>query len=125
MDGALFALDHAAPVEATQTVLLKDHRFLAVAALAAEQIAAADVHGGAVAHAPPRAQRTRFTVGQTEVGRFVRVDQILPVRRLDVVADGDQRLAVVAAHHFGSAVEPLQEAVAHLAEMGHLFPAGA
>ena len=47
----LLALHHAAPVEAAEAVLLEDHRLLTVAALAAEQVAAAHVHGRAVAHA--------------------------------------------------------------------------
>ncbi|TNN88774.1 hypothetical protein EYF80_001106 [Liparis tanakae] len=45
-----------------------------------------------------------------KIGRLVGVDQILPVWRLDVLADGDQGLAVVAAHHLGGAVEALQQA---------------
>lgn len=119
----LLALNHAAPVEATQAVLLKHHRLLPVAALAAQQVAPADVHGRAVTHAAPGSQRPGFPIRQAEIGRLVRVDQILLVRRLDVLADGDQSLSVVASHHLGGAVEAFQQAVAHLAEMGHLLPA--
>lgn len=124
-DHTFLALDHAAPVEATQTVFLEHHRLLPVAAFAAQQVAAADVHGRAVAYASPRPQRTRLPVGRTEVGRLVRVDQVLLVWRLDVVAHGDEGLAVVAAHHLGSAVEALQQAVTHLPEVRHLLPARA
>lgn len=122
-DRALFALDHATPVETTQAVLLKHHRFLPVASLAAQQVAAADIHGRAVAYAAPRPQRTRFPVGEAEIGRLVRVDQVLLVGGFDVLANGDQGLAVVAPHHLGRPVEALQQAVAHLAEVRHLFPA--
>lgn len=124
-DQAFLALNHATPVETTQAVLLEHHCFLPVAALAAEQVAAADVHGRAVAYAPPRSQRASFSICDTEIRRLVRVDQVLLVRRLYVLADRDQGLAVVAAHHLGGAVETLKEAVAYLPEMRHLLPARA
>lgn len=124
-DHALFALDHTTPVETTQTVLLKHHRFLPVAALAAQQVTAADVHGRAVAHAAPCPQGTRFPICKAEIGRLVRVDQILFIRWFYVLADRDQGLAIVASHHFGGAVEALQQAVPYLTEMRHLFPASA
>lgn len=124
-DQAFLALDHTTPVETTQTVLLKHHRFLPVATLAAQQVAAADVHGRAVAYASPRPQRTGFPICEAEIGRLVRVDKILLIRWLYVLAYRDQGLAVIAAHHLGSAVEALQQAVAYLAEVRHLFPARA
>lgn len=123
LDQALFALDHTTPVETTQTVLLKHHCFLPVAALTAQQVTPADVHGCAIAHAPPCPQRTSFPICKAEIGRLVRVDQILFIWRLYILANRDQGLAIVAAHHFGSAVEALQQAVAYLTEMWHLFPA--
>lgn len=120
---ALFALDDTTPVETTQAVLLKHHCFFSVASFAAQQITATYVHGCAVAYTPLCSQWSRFSICKTEIRRLVRVDQILLVRWLYILADGDQGLAVIAAHHFGSAVEPLQQAVTHFAEMGHLFPA--
>lgn len=112
-------------MEAAQAVLLKHHRLLPVASLAAQQVTAADVHGRAVAHAPPCSQRARFPIRKAKVWRLVRVYQILLVRRLYVLADGYQGLPIVAAHHLGSTVEALQQAVAHFTEMRHLFPARA
>lgn len=41
------------------------------------------------------------------------------------MSDGYKGLPIIAAHHLGSTVEALQEAVAHFAEMRHLFPARA
>lgn len=123
LDQAFLALDHTTPVETTQTVLLKHHRFLPVAALAAQKVTAAYVHGCAVAYAPPCPKRASFPICEAEIGRLVRVDQILLVWRLNVLAHGDQGLAVVTAHHLGSAVEAFQQAVAYLAEMRHLLPA--
>lgn len=120
---ALFALNNATPMETAQAVLLKHHRFFPVASLAAQQIAATDVHGRAVAHAAPRAQGARLAICKAKIWRLVRVDQILLIWGLYVLANRDQGLPVVAAHHLGSAVEPLQQAVAHLAEMRHFFPA--
>lgn len=122
-DQALLTLHHATPVETTQTILLEHHRLLPVAALAAQQIAAADVHGRAVAHASPRPQGTRFPIRQAEIGRLVRVDQILLIGRFYVLAHGDQGLSVVAPHHLGRTVESLQQVVAHLTEGRHLLPA--
>lgn len=122
-DQALLALDHTTPVETTQTVLLKHHCLLPVATLAAQQITAADVHGCAVAHAAPCPQWTCFPICKAEIGRLVRVDQILLIWWFYVLTNRDQGLAVVAAHHLGSAIEALQQAVAHLTEMRHLFPA--
>ena len=122
---ALLALHHAAPVEAAQAVLLELQRLVAVSALAAQQVTATHVHGGAVAGAAARAQRARLAVGLAEVGRLGRVDEVLAVGGLDVVAHGDQRLAVVATHHLGGAFEALQQPVAHLTERCHLLPARA
>lgn len=110
-------------MEATQAVLLEHHRFFPVASLAAQQIAAADVHGRAVAHAAPRSQGARFSICEAKIWRLVGVDQVLPVWGLYVLAHRDQGLPVVATHHLGSTVEPVQQAVAHLTEMRHLFPA--
>lgn len=65
---AAVALHHAAPVEAAQTVLLELYALLAVPATAAQQVAAAEVRGTAVAGASARARRTRAPVRGAEVG---------------------------------------------------------
>lgn len=122
-DRALLALDNTTPVKSTQAVLLKHHCLLLVAALAAQQVTAANVHGCAVARAPPGAQRACFTISQAEVWRLVRVNQVLFVWRLYVLAHRDQCLAIVAAHHFGRTVKTLQQPVTDLTKMRHLFPA--
>lgn len=124
-DQAFLALNHTTPVETTKTVLLKHHCLLPVATLAAQQVTAADVHGCAVAYAPPCPQWTSFSICEAEIGRFIGVDQILLIWWLYVLADGDQGLAVIATHHLGSAIEALKQAVAHLTEMRHLLPARA
>lgn len=123
-DEAFLALNYATPVEATQAVLLKHHRFLAVSTLAAQQVAAAGVHGCAVAYAAPCPQGASFSICQAKIRRVVRVDQVLLVRRLYVLPDWNQGLAVVAAHHLEGAVEAPQQSVSHLAERRHFPPAG-
>lgn len=120
---ALFALNDTTPMETAQAVLLKHDRFFPVASLAAQQITATDVHGRAVAHAAPRSQGARFSICEAKIWRLVWVDQILLIWGLYVLANRDQGLPVIAAHHLGSTVEPVQQAVAHLTEMRHFFPA--
>lgn len=120
---AFLALNHTTPVESTQTVLLKHQCFLPVATLAAQQVTATDVHGCAVADAPPCPQWTSFSICEAEVRRLIRVDQILLIWWLYVLADRDQGLAIITAHYLESAIEALEQAIAYLTEMRHLFPA--
>lgn len=115
-------LNYTTPVEITQAVLLIHQRFLLVATLAAQQVTAADVHGCAVAYAALCSQGASFSIRQAKIGRVIRVDQVLLVRRLYVLPNRNQGLAVVATHHFESAVEALQKFVPHLAEMRHFPP---
>jgi len=123
-DRALAALHHAAPVEPAKAVLLQHHRLVPVPSPAAQQVTPARVHGRAVADTAPGAQRARLTVSRAEIGRVGRIDEVLLVGGFDVVAHGDEGFPVVAPHHLESPVEALEQAVPHLAEMGHLPPAG-
>lgn len=123
-DRALFTLDHAAPVETAETVFLQDHRLVPVAPLATQKVTSAHVQRRAVAHPPARAQRTRLPIGQAEVRRLGRVDEILLVWRFDVLPHWNESLTVVPTHHFGCPVEALKQTVAHLAEERHFLPAG-
>lgn len=119
---AFLTLNYTTPVEVTQAVLLKHQRFLLVATLAAQQVTAADVHGCAVAHAALCPQGASFSIRQAKIGRVIGVDEVLLVRRLYVLPNRNQGLAVVATHHFESAVEALQKPVSHLAERRHFPP---
>lgn len=119
---AFLTLNYTTPVEVTQAVLLKHHRFLLVATLAAQQVAAADVHGCAVAYAAACPQGASFSIRQAKIGRIIGVDQVLLVWRLYVLPNRNQGLAVVATHHFESAVEAIQKLVPHLAEIRHFPP---
>lgn len=119
---AFFALNYTTPVEITQAVLLKHHRFLLVATVTAQQVTAADVHGRAVAYASPRPQGASFSICQAKIGRVIRVDQVLLVRRLYALPNRNQGLAVVATHHFESAVEAVQKSFPHLTEIRHFPP---
>lgn len=123
-DGALAALHHAAPVEAAKAVLLHHHSLISVPSPAAQQVAPTGVHGCAVADAAPGAQRACLTVSRAEIWRVSRVNEVLFVRRLDVVTHRDEGFPIVASHHFESSIEALKQAVPHLTEMGHLPPAG-
>ena len=122
---AAVALHHAAPVEAAQAVLLEKHALLTVPAAAAQQVAAAEVRGAAVAGAAAGARRTRAPVGGAEVGRVGGIEQVSAARRLERADGGQQSLAIVGAHDTRGAVEPLEQPRAHLAERGQLLPAGA
>lgn len=122
---AAVALHYAAPVEATQAVLLELHTLLAVPAAAAQQVAAAEVRGTAVAGAAARAGRAGAPVGGAEVGRVGGVEQVGAARRLESADGGQQSLAVVGAHDTRGTVEALEQPRAHLAERGQLLPAGA
>lgn len=106
----------------TQAVLLEHKRFLLVATLAAQQVTAADVHGCAVAYAAPCSQGASFSIRQAKIGRVIGVDQVLLVRRLYVLPNRNQGLAVIAAHHLESAVKALQKSAPHLAEIRHFPP---
>lgn len=65
---AAVALHYTAPVETAQAVLLELHALLAMPAAAAQQVAAAEVRGTAVAGAAPSAGRACAPVGGAEVG---------------------------------------------------------
>lgn len=121
---ALFTLHNATPVETAETVFLQNHSFLPVTPLATQQVTSAYVQSRAVAHSAPGAQRPRLSVGQAEVRRLGQIDQVLLVRRFDVLAHGDDSFTVVPTHHFRGSVEALEQAVAHLTEVRHFFPAG-
>lgn len=121
---AAVALHYAAPVEATQAVLLELHALLAVPAAAAQQVTAAEVQGAAVAGAAARAGRAGAPVGSAEVGRVGGVEQVGAARRLQSADGGQQSLAVVGSHDTRGAVEALEQPRAHLTERGQLLPAG-
>lgn len=65
---AAVTLHYTAPVETAQAVLLELHALLAMPAAAAQQVAAAEVRGTAVAGAAPGAWRAGAPVGGAEVG---------------------------------------------------------
>lgn len=121
---AAVTLHDAAPVEATQAVLLELHALLAVPAAAAQQVAAAEVRGAAVAGAAARAGRAGAPVGGAEVGRVGGVEEVGAAGRLESADGGQQGLAVVGSHDTRGAVEALEQPRAHLAERGQLLPAG-
>ena len=124
LDGdARLADDLAAPHEAALAVLSHRHLLLAVAPVAAEQVTAAHAHGVWVTLAAHRAQRPHLALAVAEVGRVLRVDEVVAGRRLDGVPLRQQPLAVVGDDDLGGAVELLLEQVAHVSERGHLHPA--
>lgn len=117
--------DLATPTEPTLAVHFLAYGAGVEAAAAAQQFAAFDSRRRGVALAALRAQRAGLAVRLAEVGRLLRVDQVRPAGRLDGRPFGNEVVAVVAGYHFGGAVEPLLQAVAHVAERRHLAPARA
>lgn len=97
--GALLALHNAAPVEPAEAVLLQLHGFKVVAPLTAQQVAAAHVQRRAVAGSAPSPQRTRLPVWEAEVRGLGRIDEVLLVRRFDVLANRDESLPIIPSHH--------------------------
>lgn len=115
--------DFATPAKPTLAVHFLADGAGIVPATAAQQFTSFDARRRSVALSALRAQRPGLPVRLAEVGRLFRVDQIRPAGRLNGRAFGNEAVSVVAWYHFGSAVEPLLETVAHVAESWHLAPA--
>lgn len=96
LDGANFAGDFATPFEPTVTIDARLGRPRFVAPPAAEQLATLDSRWSAVAHPTGRTQRSGDSIRIAEIGRFLRVDQILATRRFDTRHFRNDRLAVIS-----------------------------
>lgn len=120
---ARIARDVTTPLKPTPAVDRLVDRLLAVAPVAAEQIAPVHPLRCGVALSTPSAQRAHLQIGFAKVRRILRVDEIGPVGWLDGLLFGQEALAVVAGNDFGSAVEFVLQFVTDLAKRGHLQPA--
>lgn len=100
------------------------HHHVIVSPAAAQYPAPLFPRGGCVALPALGAERPQRAVGRAEGGGLLGVDEVDLAGGFDGLALGDEAVAVVAGDYLGGAVEALLEPIAHVAEGGHLAPAG-
>lgn len=131
---AVAAADVAAPVEGAVAALGDALCARAVAAATAEQLAAVQRGRRAVAGAPRRAGCPQASAVRAEIGRFLKVDQVVGGGRLVRGVFGLQAqqfcprgavAAAVAVEDARGAVESVAQHVAHGAQRGQPHPARA
>lgn len=125
LETARVTRDLAAPSEATSAVHLLAHLSRVVPPSTAQELATFHPGGRRITLASLRAQGTRFPVRFAEIRRIFRVHEVPSVWRFYGVAFGYEAAAVVTRDDLRGAVEALLQAIPHVAEQGHLAPAGA